>query len=42
MADVTDPGDESLNMFTVYVLLDESPGLEKKAIKLVLIDEGRD
>lgn len=42
MADVTDPGDEGLNMFTVYVLLQESPGLEKKTIKLPLIDEGRD
>lgn len=42
MADVTDPGDEGLNMCTVYVLLQESPGLEKKTMKLALIDEGRE
>lgn len=42
MADVTDPGDEGLNMCTVYVLLQESPGLEKKTMKLALIDEGSD
>lgn len=36
MADVTDPGDEGLNMCTVYVLLQESLGLEKKDYEISL------